>query len=91
MLKIEPLMRDNLLVLAKAYCNGTGRTLGSLGRQVHGDTPFFLRLEAGEGTVSARKYDDVMAWFAANWPADVKRPKIQELFAKSKVFPIKSR
>jgi hypothetical protein len=75
-MKIEPVLRDNLSILAKTYCAHTGATLGVLSRRSHGDPPYFERLMAGEGTVSARAYDKLIPWFEKNWPKDVPVPVI---------------
>jgi len=73
-MKIEPVLRDNLAILAKAYCAHTGTTLGVLSRKAHNDPPYFERLMAGEGTVSARAYDKLIPWFESNWPKGVSAP-----------------
>lgn len=79
--QIEPILRENLLVQALAYSAATGTTLGRLSRICHGDPPFFERLIREEGTISARKYDEVMSWFDGNWPEKTARPKIRKVFA----------
>lgn len=81
MTKIEPIMRENLLVMARAYVAATGATYPTLSRRAHGDPPFFDRLIKAEGSISGRKYDEVMAWFEANWPAETAKPSIQPIFA----------
>lgn len=78
--KIGPVMRYNLLVLARAFCAHTGVTLGVLSRTCHGDPPFFDRLVKGEGTISARKYDDITDWFDHNWPNDLVPPSIWTIY-----------
>jgi hypothetical protein len=45
----------------------------TLGRLAAGDWRFFDRLTDGK-TFTARKYDEVMRWFAANWPKGVAWP-----------------
>ena len=69
-------MRQNLIILARAYCAHTGMTLGVLSRKTAGDPPYFARLIAREGTVSARKYDQLTAWFEKNWPKKAEIPDI---------------
>jgi hypothetical protein len=72
----------NLLAVASAYRAAHGIELSTLARRAAGDWRFFENLGEGRKTFTARKYDDVMAWFSANWPAgatwpnDVARPDI---------------
>lgn len=70
-------MRSNLVTLAQAYVAHKGTSLKSLSRVANGDTPFFDRLIAGEGSVSGRKHDEVMEWFGRNWPDGLKWPKLE--------------
>ncbi len=54
----------------------------TVGRLAAGDWHFFIRIRDG-ASFTARKYDEVMAWFSGNWPsdavwpADVPRPLAQ--------------
>jgi hypothetical protein len=80
MVKIEPIMKANLLLLARAYVGAKGLSLASLARIAHGDWPFFERLVEDRGSISARKYDEVMAWFVKNWPKDLAWPAVREIF-----------
>ena len=80
-LPIEPALRQNMIVLARAYAEAKGVKLGTVSAYAHGDTPFFDGLIAqakgkGPGRMSftIRKYDQVMAWFDANWPDGLEKP-----------------
>lgn len=75
MIEATPILRGNLLALAEAFVAATGRTEEAVARAAHGDPPFFRRLREGQG-FTARKYDDVIGWFDANWPRDVEMPKL---------------
>lgn len=76
---METELRSNLMACASVYAAERGLSLTTLGRLAAGDWRFFDRVEAGETTFTARKYDEVIAWFSdmwpdVDWPADVPRP-----------------
>lgn len=70
-----PILRANLLALAEAFISATGRTEEAVARAAHGDPPFFERLRNGEG-FTTRKHDDVLQYFADNWPEGVEMPML---------------
>lgn len=80
---METDLRRHLLETAAAYRAARNMELTTVGRLAAGDWQFFKRLE-GEVSFTARKYDQVMAWFSAKWPedtewpADVPRPDVSE-------------
>lgn len=66
----------HLLACATAFGAARGYELSTLGRLAAGeDSKFFTRLRNGEGTFTVQKYDQVMRWFSANWPAGVPWPE----------------
>lgn len=65
---MENELRDNLLACATAYAAVTPRGLSTLGRLAAGDWRFFDYLQDDSRTFTARKYDEVIQWFSANWP-----------------------
>ncbi|MEO0547522.1 MAG: hypothetical protein AAF035_11305 [Pseudomonadota bacterium] len=66
---------QTLLTLRDAYCDAVGISAARLGNLVAKDHRFFSRLEGKDpSTVTARKYDSVMDWFAAHWPEACDRP-----------------
>lgn len=77
---METQLAQNLLTLASAY--GALRQIGeaTVGRHCAADGKFFSRIREGK-TFTAKKYDDVIAWFSENWPeqsrwpVEVPRPK----------------
>lgn len=75
---IEPVFRDNLLAMARVCAEARGVKLTTLSGEAHGDPPFFDRLVQKKGSFTFRKYDEIMKWFAANWPKGVKRPKLRK-------------
>jgi hypothetical protein len=72
---MENELRDNLLKCATAYSAVTKRGLSTLGRLAAGDWRFFDHLSNDQRTFTARKYDEVIDWFAANWPDTAKWPE----------------
>jgi len=72
---IEPILRENLIRVAKAFANARGVTIRYVSTLSHGDGPFFERLMRAEGSFTVRKYDECMAWFKENWPQGIEWPK----------------
>jgi hypothetical protein len=81
---MEEEMRLNLRRCAETFAEARKIGLATIGRLAAGDWRFFDRLENDEKTFTARKYDDVIAWFSANWPenaewpSELKRPESPE-------------
>ncbi|MCF1502168.1 hypothetical protein L0F51_00105 [Afifella sp. H1R] len=84
---METELAQNLISCAEAYCRERGRKRSTIGRLAAGDWRFFDRLADGSSSFTARKYDEVMTWFSANWPdgldwpAGVPRPQTSEAAA----------
>lgn len=80
---IEPILMRHLRGCADAYCTAKAISIATVAQRVLGDWRFFDRAHEGK-TFTARKYDDAMAWFSANWPegvpwpTDVPRPESPE-------------
>jgi hypothetical protein len=70
---MEEQLKDDLRRAAEDYARAKGVSLPTLGRLAAGDWRFFERLTHGK-TFTARKYDEVMCWFATNWPVGVAWP-----------------
>ena len=70
---MEDTLRQNLLSCAARYAEAMGLGDGTVGAYAAGDWRFFERLRAGK-TFTAKKYDEVMAWFDTKWPTDTKWP-----------------
>lgn len=70
---METELANNLIALAAAY--GAARKLetATVGRMCAADGRFFLRITEGK-TFTVKKYDEVVAWFSDNWPADTLWP-----------------
>jgi hypothetical protein len=62
-----------LLKVADAYAEATGRSLITVGRDACGNDKIFIRIRAGGGAVS-RSIEQATAWFEANWPKSARWP-----------------
>lgn len=64
---METQLANHLLALSEAFCSA--RELGetTVGRHCAADSRFFARIRSGK-TFTAKKYDEVVAWFSSNWP-----------------------
>ena len=78
-------LTKNLLTLAGLYAQATSCAMTTLSKKAHSDSGFFGQLMAGEISFSATKYDQVVSWFARNWPPDllwpdgIEQPTSQEI------------
>lgn len=70
---METELRSNLMACASRYAEARSLSLSTIGRLVAKDGRFFDRLDDGS-TFTARKYDEVIAWFSAQWPEGVDWP-----------------
>lgn len=71
---MEKELAANLRTCAEAFARAKALALTTVGRLSAGDTNFFLRLDAPGASFTARKYDEVMRWFGANWPEGAEWP-----------------
>ena len=77
-MKIAPILVSNLLKMARAYAEHEGIKLATVGRYIHGSSDIFEQLEAGDASVSLKKYDAMMAELDKRWPEGLRRPKLRE-------------
>lgn len=70
---METELANHLLTLSERFC--VARELGeaTVGRLCAADGRFFSRIREGK-TFTAKKYDEVVAWFAKNWPEHAEWP-----------------
>lgn len=71
---MENELRSNLLACATLYAEKREIGLSTLGRLAAGDWRFFDNLNKDDKTFTARKYDEVLAWFSRNWPDGTEWP-----------------
>jgi hypothetical protein len=71
---METELAAHLISLGEAYGKARKLGLGTIGRLCASDGRFFSRIGDGK-TFTVKKYDEVVAWFAKNWPEDVEWPE----------------
>lgn len=67
---MERELANHLLLIAEAYASAKGLKLSTLGRLSAWDGRFFDNLRDPTKSFTARKYDEVLAYFSAHWPAE---------------------
>lgn len=78
---MEAELARHLLTLAGRYGDVRDLSESTIGRFCASDGRFFRNIREGK-TFTAKKYDEVMAWFVTNWPEfvewpdDVPRPEV---------------
>lgn len=71
---METELAANLIALGEAYAKARDLKLSTIGRLCAADGRFFSRISDGL-TFTAKKYDEVVAWFDTNWPEKTPWPK----------------
>lgn len=72
--RFEPLLRNNLLTLARQYGDATGYALGTVGSLLVGDAKLFLRLKDETAGFTVAGYDRAAGRFSAVWPDKIPWP-----------------
>lgn len=88
----EDTARHNLLAIADAYCEVTGRSLAAVSKDFYGNRDFFIKLKQGirlrdrnkrprpgAYSISLRKLDMVLAKFREKWPPDAPWPTLEPI------------
>ena len=65
---MERELAEHLLLVAKRFAEAKGLRLSTLGRMAAWDGRFFENLNDPAKSFTARKYDEVLAYFSAHWP-----------------------
>ena len=73
---MEKELREFLLAVARQYAADAGIGLSSVGRRCRRDSSFFTRIAGADGSFTARTFDEVVAWFDANWPDGAEKPDL---------------
>ena len=71
---MEEELRQNLNRCLAAFMAERDIGVATAGRLAAGDWRFFDRLGEQGKTFTARKYDEVIEWFSANWPPNAVWP-----------------
>jgi hypothetical protein len=70
---MEKALASHLLQLVGAYSAACQLNESTIGRFCAADGRFFSRIREGK-TFTVKKYDEVVAWFSANWPDELGWP-----------------
>lgn len=71
---MEKELANHLTTLCAQYCEIASLKETTVGKLCAADGKFFPRIRAGQ-TFTAKKYDEVVMWFARNWPSNSKWPE----------------
>lgn len=71
---MENELAANLILLATKFGDARKLEESTVGRLCAADGRFFSRIREGK-TFTAKKYDEVVGWFGANWPANAEWPE----------------
>lgn len=72
---MEQELANHLLSLSERFCASRGLAETTVGRLCAADGKFLVGIRRGERTFTAKKYDEVIDWFARNWPDDASWPE----------------
>jgi hypothetical protein len=70
----EKTVQENLASIVRAYAAATGLTTPQISKRCYGNAVFLDDFFADEQSMSVRKMDAVLRWFAEHWPAGADRP-----------------
>ncbi|MFC5760552.1 hypothetical protein [Rhizobium sp. GCM10022189] len=70
---METELARHLLTLCDTFANARELGEATVGRHCAADGRFFPRIRDGK-TFTAKKYDEVVAWFCLHWPEGVEWP-----------------
>lgn len=70
---MEAELKRNLFKLVEAFSAAKQLNESTIGRMSASDGRFFSRVRHGK-TFTVKKYDEMVDWFAVNWPGDLKWP-----------------
>lgn len=87
--EISDICRDNILTLARAFADHRQLKFTSASSMCHGDPKFLNKLSRRQGSVTTRKYDEVIGWFKENWPEGLPMPEIRAVFVAAPGAPAK--
>lgn len=71
---MEAELRNILLSTANAYATAADCGITTVARRVKNNAGFFKGIANPSKSFTARTFDEVMRWFAKNWPDGKERP-----------------
>lgn len=79
-------MTEQLLTVATRYSEITNLALATVATRAGNDGGLFRRLNAG-GTITVRRWEEVMRWFALHWPDGSDYPAELQPYAAGRFDP----
>jgi hypothetical protein len=83
MADFEPFMRSALIAQAEAFAALNGLSLGYVSRCAFLDARFIEKLKSGDGSFTARKFDEAMHYFGEKWPQGRYRPPVPRVIMQA--------
>jgi ribosome maturation factor RimP len=83
-MKIAKTIRKNLLTLAYAYAEATGKSITDVSREIYGRGGFVKGFEDNKSSISIDKLERVIAKFRREWPRRKKFPVLDPIFMDGK-------
>lgn len=74
------LVRKNLLLIVKAYCKATEKSLAAASKEFYNNGSFFDELKAGSRTVTIDKCEEILKKLRDKWPPGAKWPATRPIF-----------
>lgn len=79
-MRLDKLIRNNLLAIAAAYCEATGNSLAQVGKEFYGRGSFFTELRKGKRSLSIRSVADMLEKFQKQWPPEAAWPMTRTIY-----------
>lgn len=74
----------NLLAIAGAYCEATGKSLTTVSKDFYGRGDFFDKLKQREHTISVNRLSEMLDNFRKSWPKETPWPMTRPVFMTQK-------
>lgn len=71
---MESQLRHIRLSIAARYARDAGCALSTVSRRCRNDSAFFDRISDRSKSFTVKTFDEVLAWFNANWPEGKAKP-----------------
>jgi hypothetical protein len=64
----DPILRQNLYAIAKAYAKATGKSMATVSKQFYQNADFFDKIRAGECSITSLRLHRMLDQFRKEWP-----------------------
>lgn len=72
---MESHLRHIMLSIASRYAKDADCALSTVSRRCRNDSAFFDRISDTSKSFTVKTFDEVVAWFNANWPEGKAKPE----------------